>query len=206
MQSWGVQSRWDIRDTGEEPSKSGIIGMIGCALGYPMYDPRLKKLDEQLRMGVRINRSGKILTDFHTVTGKLPKADQTRQLEERTIVSRRSYLLDASFLVVLEGPKLLVSEIAHAFSNPMWPIYLGRKSCPPTRPVFDCVKDEYDSLEEVLRRYDLPPSESSVSPNSKFKCIIEDKNGTAIRPDRLLNSPVRMYGNRNIRIEYIGCE
>ena len=28
MQSWGTQSNFTVRDTGLEPSKSGIIGLI----------------------------------------------------------------------------------------------------------------------------------------------------------------------------------
>ena len=33
MQSWGVSSRFSIRDTGKEPSKSGVIGLFCAALG-----------------------------------------------------------------------------------------------------------------------------------------------------------------------------
>ncbi|MCX6022801.1 MAG: CRISPR-associated protein Cas5, partial [Chloroflexi bacterium] len=35
MQSWGTQSEFRNRDTGIEPSKSGIIGLLGAALGWP---------------------------------------------------------------------------------------------------------------------------------------------------------------------------
>ena len=35
MQSWGTQSRFTIRDTGYEPSKSGVIGLLCAALGKP---------------------------------------------------------------------------------------------------------------------------------------------------------------------------
>ena len=40
MQSWGTDSKFDVRRTGREPSKSGVIGLvaaalgIGCTLGY----------------------------------------------------------------------------------------------------------------------------------------------------------------------------
>src|SRR3990172_4719032 len=33
MQSWGTTSRFDQRDTGKEPSKSGVIGLLAAALG-----------------------------------------------------------------------------------------------------------------------------------------------------------------------------
>ena len=35
MQSWGTQSRFTIRDSGLEPSKSGVIGLLCAALGKP---------------------------------------------------------------------------------------------------------------------------------------------------------------------------
>jgi CRISPR system Cascade subunit CasD len=52
-------------------------------------------------------------------------------------VTRREYLADASFVVALEGDPALVDEVRHALANPEWPIYLGRKSCPPGRPLID---------------------------------------------------------------------
>ena len=33
MQSWGTTSRFDQRDTGKEPSKSGIVGLLAAAMG-----------------------------------------------------------------------------------------------------------------------------------------------------------------------------
>ena len=32
LQSWGGRARWDVRDTGRIPTKSGIVGLLGCAL------------------------------------------------------------------------------------------------------------------------------------------------------------------------------
>jgi CRISPR system Cascade subunit CasD len=33
LQSWGERARWDVRDTAPEPTKSGVIGLLACALG-----------------------------------------------------------------------------------------------------------------------------------------------------------------------------
>ena len=33
MQSWGTTSRFDERDTGKEPTKSGVLGLVAAALG-----------------------------------------------------------------------------------------------------------------------------------------------------------------------------
>lgn len=111
MQSWGTHSRWDVRDTGLEPTKSGVIGLIGCAMGLNRDDPALERLDRDLLFGVRIDRPGVYSTDYHTVTGyhrtaagdfkhrdgtakSLAKAEEH---DESTIVSPRDYLHDAAF-------------------------------------------------------------------------------------------------------------
>jgi hypothetical protein len=44
-------------------------------------------------------------------------------------------LADASFLVALQGDIALIGKIAGALASPKWPIFLGRKSCPPSVPV-----------------------------------------------------------------------
>src|SRR5260370_29670583 len=88
LQSWGTRSRWDVRDSASEPTKSGIIGLLGCALGYPMYDPRLEALDSLLRFGVRVEHPGPVLADYQTITGFLPTAQGTyRHTGVRTAVS-----------------------------------------------------------------------------------------------------------------------
>src|SRR5688572_27664508 len=78
LQSWGMRSRWDVRDTQPEPTKSGVVGLLGCALGYPTDDRRLEnELDAGLRFGVRVESPGRILEDYQTVTEFLPTAQGT---------------------------------------------------------------------------------------------------------------------------------
>ena len=52
MQSWGVQSRFSVRDTGLEPSKSGVIGLICAALGRARSEPVADLA--AFKMGVRV--------------------------------------------------------------------------------------------------------------------------------------------------------
>lgn len=87
-----------------------------------------------LRFGVRADKEGVLLKDFHTV--QVPG-------EKHPEVSYRYYLSDAVFLVALESDdKLLLESIASALQKPVYPLYLGRKSCPPTLPIVLGVKDE----------------------------------------------------------------
>ena len=38
LQSWGAQGRFGIGDTDREPSKSGVLGLVGAALGTVRND------------------------------------------------------------------------------------------------------------------------------------------------------------------------
>lgn len=145
LQAWGDNSKFVIRRTAEAPTKSGVIGLICCAMGLSRQAARdsLREFNE-LRMGVRIDRPGERWWDYHTVgaghgvlsaEGKIKKtAASTREYE--TLVSRREYLCDASFLVALQGDAEFLGHIRDTLQDPKWPAFLGRKSCPPSSRIF----------------------------------------------------------------------
>jgi CRISPR system Cascade subunit CasD len=145
MQSWGLDSRFDQRDTGLEPSKSGVLGLVCAALGKPRDDqagplPSLAQL-ASLKMGVRVLREGTLRVDFQTAGGgefpgrKSYGVWKASGSPGGTVVSPRHYLADADFLVGLEGPLPLLRQIEEALNNPVWQLSLGRKSYVPTLPV-----------------------------------------------------------------------
>lgn len=200
LQSWGTRGRWDYRDSGEDPTKSGIIGLLGCALGYQVMDKRLEELDSSLTMGVRVEHLGLKLVDFHTVMGDLATAEGKRR--DTTIVSSRVYLQDAAFLVVLSGPEPLLRQCNDALLRPRWPFYLGRKSCIPTRPILDCLSNEYPSIEQTLAQYPWHWAAFNIQSDNlpaQLRCIMDCTEGNAMRNDRLQVNPARMYGFRRVR-------
>ncbi|MEW2405367.1 type I-E CRISPR-associated protein Cas5/CasD [Streptomyces griseoviridis] len=67
LQSWGITGRFARRDTHSRPTKSGVIGLCAAALGLPREEP-LGELAE-VRFGVRADRPGTSLRDYHTVGG-----------------------------------------------------------------------------------------------------------------------------------------
>ncbi|MBF6416871.1 type I-E CRISPR-associated protein Cas5/CasD [Nocardia cyriacigeorgica] len=139
MQSWGVSSKFVRRDTGTAPSKSGIIGMVAAAKGLRRTDPLEDLLG--LRFGVRIDQPGELMRDFQTEQRPKRGADGTVSWTSLPL-SYRYYLADAVFLAVLEGPEELVTAIDEAVRRPVFPLYLGRRSCPPAGPVALGVFDE----------------------------------------------------------------
>lgn len=146
MQAWGTASRFGTRDTGREPSKSGVIGLLCAALGKPrVEDPNdrdahgepLPSLSDlaALVLAVRVDREGVVMPDYHTVGGTHGKdagAD---------VVSTRFYLADACFLVGLAArdghpeDDALLTRIDRALTRPVWQLCLGRKAFPPAAPV-----------------------------------------------------------------------
>ncbi|MCS6803442.1 MAG: type I-E CRISPR-associated protein Cas5/CasD [Dehalococcoidia bacterium] len=200
MQAWGVDSRFVVRDTRREPSKSGVIGLLCAALGKPRAErpndgfPRLAEL-AALRMGVRIDRPGRLEMDFHTAKD-VAEADGRGK---RDVLSRRYYLADASFLVGLEGEEALLRRLDDALRRPVWPLFLGRKSFVPGKPVR--LPDEPPSgpglqpgtLEEVLARHDRPPGRQRV--------VIDALPGPSSepRPDVPVDFAARRFATRSVR-------
>lgn len=121
LQSWGSASKFDTRDTAREPTKSGVIGLLAAALGRSRTEG-LEDLKE-LRFGVRVDQPGTFLRDFHTA--RLNE-------KEPPFVTTRYYLADAVYLVGLEGEDNFLQKLIVALENPVFPLYLGRRSCPPT--------------------------------------------------------------------------
>ena len=125
LQSWGVKSRFTVRATELAPTKSGIIGMLAAAVGRRRTDPIEDLLS--LRFGVRKDQPGRVIRDFHTA--------RTLDGKESMPLSNRYYLADAVFLAGIEGDTALLEGLDEALRHPFFPLYLGRRSCPPTHPV-----------------------------------------------------------------------
>ncbi|MFQ9792825.1 MAG: type I-E CRISPR-associated protein Cas5/CasD [Acutalibacteraceae bacterium] len=121
LQAWGINSKFDIRKTEREPSKSGVVGLLAAALGRR----RDESLDDltALTFGIRSDKEGELLKDFHMVLKD----------KKTSYVTTRYYLADAIFLVGLESQdETFLKTLDQALQAPVFPLFLGRRSCPPT--------------------------------------------------------------------------
>lgn len=209
-QSWGSRSRFDWRDTEREPTKSGVVGILAAALGRSRRDP----LDDlvRLRMGVRVDRPGDVEMDFHTVGTApgdvMPTVDGGRA-KDGGRVTRRFYLVDAAFLVGLEGERPFLETLAEALQAPIFPLFLGRKSCIPSRPIFDSIVNL--PLEEALARapWIRPPSwrRWNVTLPDRLRVVLDADPGTSAESRR--DIPVsfdfgrRTYAVRTVRTAFV---
>lgn len=208
MQSWGTISRFDQRDTGKEPSKSGVIGLLAAALGIDreVWNEKLQAL-AALTMGVRHDRPGVLKRDYQTAQ-HIISADRSKIHE--TAVTTREYLADAVFLVGLEGPdRNLLERALAALQNPEWPLALGRKSYVPGEPIWleDGVVDA-PLLHALAARPWLASLRRGETAPTQLLVSMESQDGSGVlRMDQPLSSfAERRFGARHVRSEWKALE
>jgi CRISPR system Cascade subunit CasD len=222
IQSWGTQSRFLSRDTGLEPSKSGVIGLLCAALGKPRQErpgdgfPALSEL-AGLNMAARADRPGSVRLDYHTAGGTRRADDDYGVIRADAsglgpVVSRRYYLADADFLVGLEGPANLLRTIAGGFEAPRWQIFLGRKSHVPSAHILLPGEAPWlggwreEGLEQAVAKYpwlgDLDRAGRYRRP-TQLRVVIDDSTGSETRRDVPLSFSARRFGVRRVRTSWV---
>lgn len=139
LQAWSAQGKLGVRDTEREPTKSGVIGLVGAAMGMPRDDDESLAALATLRMAVRVDRAGTLLHDYHTAGGGVFRGEPYQVFgtgKGDAVPTHRYYLQHASFVTALEGDASLISRLADALASPRYPLFLGRRSCPPSVPPF----------------------------------------------------------------------
>lgn len=164
MQSWGSTSEFNRRDTDDQPTKSGVVGLLAAAQGRR----RGEAIEDLvgLRMAVRVDQPGTMLRDYHTVSNYTGQSHLTAAVnrtgqqvrrpdnpKNKTLVTKRFYLQDAVFVAAIAGPTDLLRTLAAAIRRPTFPLALGRRACVPTQPLLlghDCADLWQGSLSEVV--------------------------------------------------------
>jgi CRISPR system Cascade subunit CasD len=131
LQAWGASSRFVRRETRQEPTKSGVLGLLAAAQGRRRIDP-IEDLAAMM-FGVRVDQPGRLVRDFQTAKS----LDGTKTMP----LSYRYYLADAVFVAALEADTGLLEGLLEALRNPTFPLYLGRRSCPPAGQVAIGLRD-----------------------------------------------------------------
>jgi len=204
MQSWGTTSRFDQRDTGKEPSKSGVVGLIAAAMGIDRDNWTDLEPLTHVALGVRHDRPGMPKRDYQTAQ-HIISADRSKIHE--TAVTTRDYLADAAFLVgVAAEDNALLERLHAALRDPVWPLALGRKSYVPSEPLWmeDAMQDL--PLREALARYPWIATHRKWEDRpAQLLLSLESEDGSGVlRMDQLLSSfAERRFGARFVRSEWI---
>ena len=164
LQSWGFNSQFNRRDTALFPTKSALIGLCCAAMGHDRGSDEekivLHKFVDTKLLCVAIPRTrkkhdlmAKRMQDYHTVQNT---RDAKGHIKNDAVLTYRQYLNDASFIAFFEGVKTFLGEIAEGTSenpwclqNPRWGVWLGRKACMPSAPVFAGI---YSSEAEAISK------------------------------------------------------
>jgi len=157
LQSWGFDSQYNRRNTGLMPTKSAIAGMCCAALGYTRggdNEGTFLSMFNKIRMtAIAIPRNGlkkvfpvRRVQDYHTVQNTRTANGKNKDCH----ITHRQYLTDAAFGILLVGDATHLVEIATALADPIWGIWLGRKSCIPSAPVLAGLKDNHEDALHLL--------------------------------------------------------
>lgn len=206
MQSWGTTSRFAERDTGREPSKSGVVGLLAAALGIDRADWEGLRPLAELRLAVRHDRPGIFRKEYQTAGAhkddRMMKADGS--LSKDGMLSSRQYLADAAFWAGLEGARALLERADTALRDPVWPLFLGRKSYVPTEPIHAEGGVSDLPLLEALRQCPwLGQPGGKLTERLRISRESEDGSGV-LRMDQPLSSfAERRFGARYIVSEWM---
>ena len=149
LASWGEIAVGEARHSANQPSRSALIGLCAAALGIERSEEeRQAELARCFRFGIKLELPGHPVRDFHTIQAPSTRRGirlRTRRQELsakplNTLLSYRDYRADSLAVIAAElspGSAALWSleNLAQAFRKPVFPLYLGRKSCPPALPL-----------------------------------------------------------------------
>ncbi|WMY75234.1 type I-E CRISPR-associated protein Cas5/CasD [Buttiauxella selenatireducens] len=148
--SWGEAAVGEVRHTSTVPSRSALLGLLAAALGIKREDEQqIQSFNQHYQFAIRpLSSREQWLRDYHTV--QVPKENRKRRYYTRrdelilsseepgTMLTSREYRCDACYhIAVRETPDapFALEALAAALRMPVFPLYLGRKSCPPALPL-----------------------------------------------------------------------
>jgi CRISPR system Cascade subunit CasD len=203
LQSWGFDSQYNRRNTGLMPTKSAIAGMCCAALGLPRGSDKerefLAKFGAVRMTAIAIPREGKKkelpvrrLQDYHTVQNT---RRATGSINKDCVLTHRQYLTDAAFGVLLEGDDVLLNEIVTALADPVWGIWLGRKTCIPSAPVLAGLKENRD---DALRLLIGEKPLESFTRQEEVESFVEGRDSLPDAPESFATER-RLFSPRRVR-------
>ena len=183
LQSWGYNSRFDLRQTFSFPTKSGIYGLLLASSGDS--GPQCELLDRMkdafflavscvpLHSAPRRPEEYQ-LRDYHMVGNGYDKTQKWESLHiPRTKKgdvavgggakqTYRYYLQNKKFAVILGFEDDLAEKFAASLQAPVFDLYLGRKCCVPTdfiyRGVFDSENETRAAMLKLAEDKKLKPA------------------------------------------------
>jgi len=221
LQSYGEATKFSVRGTLRYPSYSALLGMCRAAHGIGR-DAATADSDFllDLRMAIRLDGIGTILTDFHTVNPRdlngyadLDKIDSKKKQRLKTVVTtgegkswitqatlatlvtRRAYLQDSEFLWLIEGDDAVIDKLRSALEEPTWQLSLGRKACIPDWPLVlgvtaKSIEDAARWVPVVRRKQRFVQRNLGETPEEKRTLHMLGEAGSVVNLDQPLGNDI----------------
>lgn len=177
LQAWGGHTFEDRRPSELFPTRSALLGLLAACLGIDRTDSeRQQALASSLLFAVRVDGVPVKMVDYHTV--KQARKEHQGLKANETIQTWREYLQDAKYSVAIwltTQATLSLEMIIEAINRPIYTPFLGRRSCPITRPLY---ADKVDAVDEHEALALVEPSGGTVYSETldktKPKLLIRD--------------------------------
>lgn len=223
LQAWGADSKFGRRNTMPFPTRSGVLGLILCALGASGEQKELLERMANFRQTVisfvRTCKDSErkpvplekepFLRDFHMVGSgydetnpreslMIPKTCEGKKaVGGGTKVTYRYYLQDTRFAVIFEAPSDLASSFSQALQNPVFDLYLGRKNCVPSEFIY---QGTFEDEEKAFERVFTIVSEKKLLED--FRVIDGEQEGEimTINDVPVQFGPIKKYRDRRITL------
>lgn len=231
LSSWGETAVGEYRPTANYPSRSAIFGLLAAALGIDrVSEDGHHLLISDYSMAIGVQSLGSLLRDYHTsqVATESVLSNQPHNIRRdelivppekrkdhlKTILSTRDYRQDATSLVAICSRKetmYSLDAIADALRKPKYVLYFGRKSCPPSLPLWPQVieaPNALDAMNQYLKQLAMLSESLTILP---LEQLIWEDGVTAgcdvdiqvLRKDRLLSRKNWQFGDRHEYIKFL---
>lgn len=213
MQAWGEHTFEGLRPSTNFPTRSALTGLLAACLGIDRNDRQQQQaLANSFLYAVRQDETEHSvikMTDYHTV--KDAREDYVGLKSHDTIITQREYLLDAAFTLAIwntEGAEYSLEQLKAAVCQPRYTPFLGRRSCPITRPLYASLVQAVNS-DEALKLIE-PASGVIYSEENLPDVIGRNKHRHRVRDVPLPNQPrqfasrmVYVYGKENLIVPHL---
>lgn len=166
LASWGDIAVGELRHSFSSPTKSAVMGLVAAALGIKREEENTHlELNQCYQIATAVWSPGQLLRDYHTIQAPgsantfnhRTRLDQLKPTDKRPkfLISNREYRTDALAWVALScsnSAPFSLEDIAQALEEPVFTLYLGRKSCPLAAPL-DPTIIAAPCLEEAFTQY-----------------------------------------------------
>lgn len=186
LASWGDTAVGGTRPSHLMPTRSAILGLLAAALGIARSEQsRLDQLSEALHVGAKAESVGVLARDYHTA--QVPSTERKAIWNHRkaetenarnslnTILSTRDYRADADWVIAISrkpGSDFDLPGLAEALRYPVYPLYLGRKACPPAAPLQPQIVNVDDPASALATSFDSPSYRFEAARNIKQPMLV----------------------------------